>query len=753
MTSSWKSLEEKVRIIASLRWMATCNPMHLDGVDFDGVCQISPEEIVIIETTQQKSLEKVRDDINKISPTKMRLAASGVFCRGFIVLGEEPTASMVEAGERSKINVCSFETFANDYFNFSSYKRLRDDLPFGSAVDSKTGQNDNRPYIGVQYKGGGEAGRYSLEEVAELLRKGKKIVLTGDYGAGKSRGIKELFSILATGAKNSTQYPLAINLRDHWSSSSALEILAGHMGNVGYSKEIDNVVRMLNTGSLLLLLDGFDEIGTQVHDTRIEDRRALRKRAVKGVRDLILKNKGGLLITGRSHYFDSSEEMLESLGFFQFDDCLALELPDNFSESEGRDYLRSLNINVSIPDWLPRKPLVFQLLAELDLADSIDLLSKPNARLEFWPAFIYSICRRESKGVGGSIAPQTIQLILKSLASKTRYSNSFCGRLTATDIDSAYQMIVGSVPDQSGRQLLSRMCALGRIEPESPDRQFVDANLVDVLRADGLVNDVISMNESSGLEQWVQSLTGYGILHAANSVVVFDLDQMCFSYLKKFGNSRNTKRLGEIVSILTAASSDALDFNSLQLVNSCLPLVDLKGRVITNLVVKKSEVNDLFLEGTAVRQDHALQFEECLFGKIYGISAHSGLPNWITQSDVIEFELVSNSARIKESQLSASQKLFLSMIHKIFFQSGSGRQESSLLKGGFGQKYSPKLADQIIKILMRNGTVNRLKGDDGWVYKPVRGHMDRMNKIKSELTLSEDEIWKEVSRLSPGEAN
>ena len=87
------------------------------------------------------------------------------------------------------------------------------------------------------------------------------------------------------------------------------------------------------------------------------------------------------------------------------------------------------------------------------------------------------------------------------------------------------------------------------------------------------------------------------------------------------------------------------------------------------------------------------------------------------------------------------------MIHKIFFQHGAGREEGALLKGGYGQKYHPKLADSILKILIKQGVVERFKGDDGWVYKPVRRFTERMNRIRSELTLSEDNLWKEVSLL------
>jgi hypothetical protein len=270
-------------------------------------------------------------------------------------------------------------------------------------------------------------------------------------------------------------------------------------------------------------------------------------------------------------------------------------------------------------------------------------------------------------------------------------------------------MVVGSVPDQSGRQLLSRMCTLGRIEPESPDRQFIDPSALDVLRADALVSDILRMTEEFSETQWIQSLRILGIVHAAQLIARYDLDQHCFAYLRKFGNSRNTRRLGEIVSALSVYGDEPLNFQSLQLSGSTFPLLNFSSRVVTNLTIRDSEIEYLVLEATPIKEEHGLMVEGCIVSSITGVSAQTGLPGWMKDTEVINFTGLSNSARIKESPLTPSQKLFLSIVHKIFFQPGAGREEGSLLKGGYGQKYSPKLAELIVKLLMSHGLVERFK--------------------------------------------
>jgi hypothetical protein len=682
MPSNWKSLEDHVRAIAQLRWSAACNPEHIDGVDFDGVVRVSSDELVLIEITEERSLQKVRDDLNKIKPTKLRLATEGMICRGFIVLNEELTPSMVEAGRNAHISVISSLQFERDFFDFSAYDKLRLNLPFGSAVDAKTGENDTRDFIPVQYVQPEDDTPVTIDELAARLLRGTRIALTGDFGTGKSRCVREVYASLSQEIREAGAFPVAINLRDHWSSSNAFEVLAGHLGNIGLASSIDNLVRLLNSGGLTLLLDGFDEIGAQSHDTKVDNRKALRCHAVRGVRDLIQRSKAGVLVTGRSHFFDSDEEMLQSLGMLgvRSDSTCVLRAPDSFSQNEGQKYLKTMGIDAVLPEWLPRKPLVFQTLAELDANDVTRILSKPQGQFEFWGTFINAACVRESRGIGGSISSITIMNILLELASKTRYSNVFLGRLSPRDIDEAYEVAVGSAPDQTGRQLLARMCTLGRIEPESPDRQFIDASVVDVLRGERLVNEVIALTDADTKVQWRQPLRQLGVVHAACMHYHYDLNQSFFAYLRKYGNTANSTRIGEIISVLSLYGEEKLDFQGLEIHHAELPILNVTRRVISNLCLRNSIINYLALDGTPVVETDFLIVEDSLITTAAGVSAIVGLPKWIKNTDVIEFKSLSNAARIKESPLLPQQKLLLVIIHKIFFQPGGGREEGSLLR-------------------------------------------------------------------------
>ncbi len=447
------------------------------------------------------------------------------------------------------------------------------------------------------------------------------------------------------------------------------------------------------------------------------------------------------MVTGRSHFFDSDEEMVESLGINgRGQSTTILKCPDSFTTEEAQQYLAAFNIN-TVPEWLPRKPLVFQVLVELDREEVERLLASKNSQYHFWGSFVTAICERESKGVTNAIAPGSIRQILYRMAAMTRYSEKFLGRLTARDIDEAYEAVIGTSPDQVGRQLLLRMCALGRIEPESPDRQFVDHQMVDVLRAEVLTLDILAIRPDSGPMKWKQSLNFLGLLHASNMLRFMDAEQSAFNYLRKFGGITNSSRIAEIVSMLLLIEEEAIDFQGLHISHANVPRLYFHNRTVSNLKITNSDIETMFLDNTSIRENDHVVLDNCIFSLVTGIADEGGLPSWISAAEVINFERVSNAARIKESFLKPQEKLLLAIVHKIFFQPGAGREEAALLKGGYGQRYSPKLVDGILKLLRQEGVVERFKGDDGWVYKPIRRHTERMNRLRSELTLSEDAIW------------
>lgn len=751
MTASWKSFEAYVRAISALRYGVPCLNEHVAGVDVDGVLNISADEKVLVEMTENVTLEKVRADVLKISAVRLAQLQAGVSCKGFVVLNGEPTSSMTELGTASHVSVLSISAFENAFFNFQAYTRLRSDLPFGSAVDSETGLNDTRRYVGVSFKEKDTGKAHDVKSICSELINGKKIVVTGDYGTGKSRLVREVFFLLKESVRDAGAYPLAINLRDHWGSSNFLEIISGHLQGIGLSTSVDNVVRLLRSRNLILLLDGFDEIGAQTHDGRLVDRIALRKHALRGVRDLLQQTGAGVLVTGRSHYFDDDQEVLEALGLAATHGPKLIDVPPSFTVAQAKQYLSDLGLSIDPPDWLPRKPLVFQIAADLDQQDLEKILKATTGPFEFWGLFLGSVTRREAKGVQDSISPGAIRQILVELGGISRQSKEPLGRFSPNAINEAYQAAIGTLPDAVGQQLLARMCTLGRIEPESPDRQFLDFNIADVVRAEHLIGKIAALDESATRSQWRLSLREVGIAQAANAIVSYDMEQLCFTMLNKFATCANRNLLGEIISILSLISKEQLDFKALALRDACLPVLIVDKGNITNLELSSCEITVLLLDIKTSATTKNFVIKDSIIMIVDGVTNSSALPKWITNCEVVSYEHdVSNSASIKSSSLPGGQKLLLSIIHKIFFQPGRGREENALLKGGYVKMFERRTVEDVLKKMSSEGLIEQIRGDNGDIYKPNRRFTERMARIKSELALSEDPLWLWAGTLKTG---
>lgn len=741
MNTSWKALEGFVQSVASLRYGSPCRSEHISGVDVDGVIHLNADEKVLIEITENMTLDKVRQDVAKIAAVRMGMLVNGISCKAFVVMDGEPTPSMVELGTASKVTVLSVKDFESDFFAYDAYVRLRKEQPFGSAVDSETGRNDQRSYIEVSLSDKDLHKSVDVRGLCDALKRGEKIVAVGDYGTGKSRLVREVFEKLSTEARDAGSYAIAINLRDHWGSGNVLEILGGHLQRIGISGSIDNVMRLLGSRGLILLLDGFDEIGAQSHDTHLVERVALRKNALRGVRDLVLQSAAGLLVTGRSHYFDDDKEILDALGLSASAKSRILEVPPTFTSGQARMYLKNIGLDIEPPSWLPMKPLVFQIAAELDRNELEKILKNVTGTFEFWGVFLGAVTRRESRGVQNTISPNVIRQILMELGGISRNHKEYLGRFRPSDINEAYRLATGDLPDAVGQQLLARMCTLGRIEPQSPDRQFLDSNIAEVIRAEHLVAKIATIDEFATRSKWTRSLRTVGIMHAASAIMRYDMGQLCHAVLNKYATCANTVLLGEIVSILTIVEPQ-VDFKALTLRNGVIPMLFLKSSKIENIEIVSSEIDILAIDLKTVAGSKNVFIRDSIISLVSGVSNSSSLPAWIQSTSVIDYDHeVVNSASIKDSSIPDGQKLLLSIIHKIFFQPGSGREEAALLKGGFGKKFSQKWVEEILKRMTNEGLVTVFKGDDGRVYAPVRRHTERMARIKGELGLSEDQLW------------
>jgi hypothetical protein len=246
----WDNFEKEVRKIASIRWSRPCYKETIIGIEIDGVLRLDENHYKLIQITQNEKLEKFRKDIGDLDIVRNELFHKNYISSDLYIITEEEISSrMLETATAKRVSALTFLSFKNEFFNYESYKYERGRKPFGSAVIPETGEQENNNFIQVDYINSLDDTHITFGELIKHLVHGKKIILKGEYGTGKSRLIQALFFDLIKKLNN--EYVLAIDLRDYKGVISDEELIRRHMSKFGLAENADNCIKCLNNGSFI----------------------------------------------------------------------------------------------------------------------------------------------------------------------------------------------------------------------------------------------------------------------------------------------------------------------------------------------------------------------------------------------------------------------------------------------------------------------------------------------------------------------
>lgn len=743
----WKELEKRVREIASFRWNCNAVTETIAGVKCDCVLKLHADHWIIVEATTENTLAKVREDIAKLRTIRGALFQKEIYSSCYFVMENTPTDAMRAAGNEQRIFVKSAEEFQNEFFDYGSYIHVRNQKQFGSLVNLETGEPENNEYVNVSYLNTYNNQELSIEDIVHLLKNGKKIILKGDYGLGKSRCIKQIFDSFISNSIESL-YVVAVNLRDHWGAKRGKEILDRHFDDLGLNGK--EFTKIYDHSNIVYLLDGFDEIGTQSWSSDKRKMQHIREMSVCALKDLITKVSGGVLITGREYYFNSDKELARCLGI-DADKAIFLECHQEFTDSELLTFI-SKNVSEALgsikieklPAWLPKRPIVMQLLLQY----ASDIFSMEHALDDicgFWYAFLCKICEREAK-IYPALNPEVIKDVMIFLANQTRTSSNNTGPITQEDLSRAFTAVTGFTPSDESAIMLQRLPSLGRVSTDSPDRQFLDTFILNGLRAEGIIQFSKSWDTKVLTFDWVNPLdqTGLGILTEYINKDMHRMDTF-IGLARNASHAANKILASDIVSAICMLDTNSIDFKDICISGGHFSYLSFEGKEIRRLSITDSIIEKLDLTNT--KFNSTVRIEKCILLEVHGISSRKSIPEQINECEVDRFEMLATTTLIKRARLSESQKLYVEMIRKIFFQPGAGRKEAALLRG-MGVSANKQLGEKILNKLLDEGLVTRIKGDEGYVYKPVRNKTGRIDKMLTDLTLSKDPLWLMISEFS-----
>ncbi|MBH2999535.1 hypothetical protein I5M74_18275 [Serratia marcescens] len=741
--TSWSNLEKNVREYSQYIWNMPENPERINGVNFDCVLKISEIEHVIIEVTENKSLDKIRSDIAKIQAVRMSMMVKNIMIRPYIICGFIPTQGMRDAGNECFINVMSFMDFQRMFFDFSAYNTVRSSKQFGSAIDPLTGKDDTSAYTPVGYLHQ-KKGEIDAVEIAERILKGEKIILLGDYGSGKSRCFKEVFKILSQKSNETLLYPIAIDLKEVWGLVSAVEIIRRHFINLGMSEnQTSSVIKAYNGERLCFLLDGFDEIGSRPWSENKSTLIELRKHALQGVKDLLSKTGAGCLISGRDHYFNSEAEMFSALGMDAKNSTIA-KCKNEFSVEEFDKYLQLNHIAVELPEWLPKKPLVLKTIASLKVDKVSELFeSSKNNEIGFWFDFIDAMCKRDSL-IHPILDEQTVKNVLIRLASLTRNKPQNYGPLTEVEVVNVFHEVTGTYPNEQSTVMLQRLPGLGRVSSETSDRNFIDTFILDGLRALDLSEKIQSGDQRLSDLKWINPLYSLGTSVLVKEIEEKNLKTAFVNYIKNALHRDKVNRvsISDAISAISSEGDQELNMNNLMFDEPHFGFIDFDNSKISNVNFR----NGIFEYVKLGKIDPpGVIMQSCHIVSLYGVSSATGLPDWIENCTIENYESVDTLTSIKNSGLNKTQEILVSILIKVYKQDGNGRLEHTLTKGL--AHVNKKNMNQVLRYLISNGFLETSKDKGEMIYKPVRKFQGRIEKIITELNRSEDSIWKYVTSL------
>lgn len=762
-----KAFEAEVLRIARAKWPASAmaGAAMLDGRERDGIFE-TEESVHFIEATTSRSQDKARHDAKKlhqavVQQTKLTPLKGA---RGWFITAEEPTGDQrkeVERAGKGQVVAASFAQFQQSVIDVGAYLAARMNHAFGSVLDPETRQpNPATDYVPINLENKLDSERWSVRQICSALQRGERFALTGQFGAGKSMTLRQIFRELREDylRGRTALFPVYVNLREHTGQVDAVEVLERHARKIGFESP-PSLVRAWRAKFCILLLDGFDELtALGVQRATFGRLRTIRKRALEAVRQLVMETPTGVgvIVAGRDHFFANNAEAEDSLGLTGRVTHLTTS---EFTEDQVVQFLRQQpgNGHDQLPPWLPTKPLLVSYLASSGLISTVANGEKFPDAAAGWDYLVDQICEREARIDSRYLDGPTIRKILGRLATYARASDDGLGPLRPEHLKRAYSEICGFEPDDQAWLILQRLPGLVIYEVEEDSRKFIDGEMVAVYRAGDLVDFVHDPMGALASPDFADAISQCGTVIGHYAIAIA---------ARKLQYELNT---GTVHSLLTSIA-DTSGLNALRADTLLLAINLGVGVPFPTLIegvffqpntfeidedmpdIHGVTFQDCYFEEVQIDTadtERMPTFQECVIQRLLGKPSAAELPSVrFIKTEINGFEVVaSTNASIRAvASLTLGEKVLLTVLRKLFVQSLGGRSEPALYRGL--DTAERQLVAPIIKMLQQQELVTLMNRGDGTVWIPVRRRLDYIRKLLANPGSSDDLLMAEARRLS-----
>ncbi len=751
--------EDEVRRIARARWPQAQydGAKILDGRERDGVFE-TDDVIHYVEATTSRRSDKAKDDAKKLFALMSQQQRGGSMkgAIGWFVTRDEPTADQREEVRqygKQQVKAVSFAQFQQAIVDVGSYLSHRENHFFGSVLDPETGSiNPSINYIPIDLVQPTSNDLFSIEQLADGLAAGQSYSILGDYGAGKSMTLRQLYFSLRDRYRsgNTPIFPLYINLREHSGQDDPAEVLERHGRRIGFEKP-HSLVSAWRAGFAILILDGFDEITTLGISGVRTKLKETRRRSLVAVRQLIEQTPKsvGVIVAGREHFFNNATERNSALGLEL--NAITLSVGE-FNQKQVAKYLDRAGAKFNfIPGWMPTRPLLVGYIAARGLLSALNDISETMDPVDGWDLLLDRIFERESK-ISPNLDGPTLRSILERLATIARSTSDGLGPVTQQQIRTAFVQVCETEPDEQANLLLQRLPGLGVYRAEEDSRTFVDAELAEVCRAHDIVEFIANPYGSVQDEGWRSAVSVASLFVGPTAVtrIARALKERMGASSSLFDNAYTLiQQKGDIGVIASDVAAVCIDMLCAPAINSVAEGAFYEGYTFSFTEempdLSSMTFRDCFFDAIEISHGALMErmprFQGCVFMTVRGRTGVDELSKDKFDAYCV-FEHFSDSVQTQSnilgSSLAKGEKIVLTVLRKLFVQSLGGRAESALFRGL--DLNDRQFVPGALKLLQQHGFVEIYNRGDGNIWLPNRKNIARARKILAAPNLCNDDL-------------
>lgn len=739
---SGMDFEREVTKIARALWpnARIGGALVLDGRERDGV-YVTEEAVHVVECTTLRTMEKAVNDIDKSVKLSrdLRRQYSDKPVQCWFITADEPTPDQRSVATKVKevrVQAVSYDSFRARLINAQSYLSLRNEYAFGSARNLSDGsfKIDRSEYVELDLLRLTDSALFSTKGISEAALSGRmnRIVLLGDYGAGKSMTLRELYLKIADAYSQgqTPKFPVYVNLRDHSGQQEPVEVLERHARRIGFDP-VHHLVRAWRAGFAVLILDGFDELSTTgwvAFNRRLKDTRFS---TVEAVRRFVRETpaEAPVIVAGRISYFDEEEECLNALGFR--DGTAAVLSLNDFTEEQISRYLRKLGIEGTLPAWLPSRPLLIGALATRGALGTSGIGDDSVEPGEGWDNLLRAVCEREA-ATHEVVDAGTVREVIERLASIARSKGGLTAPLSLGDIATAHIQVRGFEPDERAQTLLLRLPGLGRAVTGDDNRAFVDIDFASAASAGDVTRFVDSPFGATSHPLWRvrEVLQEVGVAVVLHQMVRKSIpSEKVYVALREAVNQGDAALADHCLAVdlakVVVSSSipeprDALRLTLREVIIDELDLTE-SSPAASGLTFKDCLISTLYLPDNATGDTNLPKFVQCeiehIDGRVDGNHLTASMFKDCTFG-VFSAALATNAAVMDAPDLEPGVKALVIVLRKLFLQKGAGRKQNAFYRGiGGSSGITTKIVDQVLDAIESADFARppkRVAGDPVW---------------------------------------